>query len=241
MRRLLPAPAADVDPRDAYAVPSGRHLRANMVTSVDGAAAVAGRVGALSGTADQGVLHVLRALADVVLVGAGTIRAEGYGPDLVPPDEQRRRVAAGHPPVPRLAIVTRSLDLDLAAPLFTAADVRPLVVTTAAAPGARVAAAREVADVVTVGADRVDMSAALDALAERGLRRVLSEGGPHVLAELFAAGQVDELCLTVSPRVLCGHELRVTDGAPLPRPVGLRLAHVLEEDDFLFLRYTRPG
>jgi riboflavin biosynthesis pyrimidine reductase len=240
MRRLFPTPAADVDPRDAYAVPSERHLRVNMVAGVDGAAAVAGRVGALSGPADDAVLHVLRALADVVLVGAGTIRAEGYGPALVPPDEQRRRAVAGDPPVPRLAIVTRSLDLDLGAPLFTAAAVRPLILTTTSAAG-RHAAAGEVADVITVGAERVDMPAALDALADRGLRRVLSEGGPHLLAELFAADQVDELCLTVSPRVTCGHELRITAGPPLSEPAGLSLAHVLEEDEFLFLRYTRLG
>src|SRR5919202_237067 len=98
-----------------------------MVASADGAAAVAG------------------------LVGAGTIRAEGYGPDLVTPDEKRRRAAAGDPPVPRLAIVTRSLDLDLAAPLFTAAVVRPVIVPTASAPADRHAAAAEVADIITVG------------------------------------------------------------------------------------------
>lgn len=241
MRSLLPTPAAEVDPREAYAVPAGRHLRVNMVASADGAAAVAGRVGALSGPADQAVLHALRALADVVLVGAGTIRAEGYGPALIPPGEQRRRTDAGDPPLPRLAIVTRSLDLDLAAPLFTAAAVRPLIVTTAAAPAGRRAAAGDVADVITAGGDRVDLPAALGALADRGLRQVLSEGGPHLLAELFAAKQVDELCLTVSPRVTCGQELRITAGLPLPQPAGLQLAHVLEQDGFLFLRYIRTG
>jgi riboflavin biosynthesis pyrimidine reductase len=239
MRRLLPTYDADVDPRVAYAVPAGRHLRVNMVTSADGAAAVAGRVGALSGAADEDVLHLLRALADVVLVGAGTIRAEGYGPDLVPAAEQRRRVDAGESPVPRLAIVSRTLDLDLAAPLFTAARVRPLVVTTSDAPADRRAAAGDVADVVTAGVERVDLPAAVRALADRGLRRVLSEGGPHVLAQLYAADQVDELCLTVSPRVTCGHDVRITAGPPLPHPAGLHLAHVLEQDGFLFLRYTR--
>jgi riboflavin biosynthesis pyrimidine reductase len=241
MRRLLPTPHGEVDPYDAYALPAGPHLRVNMVTSVDGAAAVAGRVGALSGPADETVLHVLRALADVVLVGAGTIRAEGYGPELVPPQEQPRRAAAGYPPQPRLAIVTRTLDLDLAAPLFTAETVRPLIITTGSAPAGRRAAAGEVADVVTAGAERVDVAGALDALADRGLPRVLSEGGPHLLAELFAADRVDELCLTVSPRVTCGQELRVTAGPPLTQPAGLHLAHVLEEDEFLFLRYTRRG
>lgn len=238
MRRLFPTPAAEVDPRDAYPVPDAPHLRVNMVASVDGAAAVAGRVGALSGPADDAVLHVLRGLADVVLVGAGTIRAEGYGPTLLPPDQQRQREGAGHPPLPPLAIITRSLDLDLTAPLFTAAISRPLILTTASAPADRRAAAREVADLITAGTERIDMAVAVSALIERGLRRILSEGGPHLLAELYAAHQVDELCLTISPRLTCGHELRITAGPPLPQPAGLHLGHVLEQDGFLFLRYT---
>ncbi len=241
MRRLFPTPAAEVDPRDAYPVPAGPYLRVNMVASVDGSAAVAGRVGALSGPADDAVLHVLRGFADVILVGAGTIRAEGYGPILLPPDEQHRREAAGHSPLPPLAIVTRSLDLDLTAPLFTAAISRPLILTTASAPADRRTAAGDVADVITAGTDRIDMAVAVDALVERGLRRILSEGGPHLLAELYTAHKVDELCLTISPRITCGQELSITAGPPLPQPAGLHLAHILEHDEFLFLRYTNSS
>jgi riboflavin biosynthesis pyrimidine reductase len=178
-------------------------------------------------------------LADVVLVGAGTVRAEGYGPVRVPQDRQRQREAAGRLPVPPLAIVTRSLDLDLAAPLFTAAAVRPLVLTAGSAPQDRRRAAAEVADVVVAGDDRVDMVDAVGALVDRGLTRILSEGGPHLLAELFAADLVDELCLAVAPLVTCGHQLRITSGPALATPAGLRVASVLEEDGFLFLRYGR--
>lgn len=179
MRRLFPDPAENVDPADAYApsAPAGRYLRVNMIASADGAATVTGRVGALAGPADDQLLHVLRGLADVVLVGAGTVRVEGYGPTLLPADGQHRRAAAGQPPVPPLAVVTRRLDVDLTAPLFTAARTRPLILTTADAPADRCAAARDVADVIVAGDDRVDMATAVQTLADRGFRRVLCEGG----------------------------------------------------------------
>ena len=243
MRRLLPHPADAVDSLDAYALPeTGRpHLRVNMVSSIDGAAAVDGRVGILSGKADGVLLHELRSLCDVLLVGAGTIRAEGYGPLELSDDEQQRRLDAGQAAVPRLAVLTRSMDLDLAAPVFTAATARPLVVTTEQAPARRRDEAAAVADVVVAGRDDVDLGAALAELARRGLPRVLSEGGPHVLAAMFTADLVDELCLAVAPVVTAGGELRITAGPPLVPPRPMSLAHVLERDEFLFLRYTRTG
>lgn len=163
-----------------------------MVSSVDGAAAVAGRVGALSGSVDDHLLHVLRDLSDVVLVGAGTIRAEGYGPCVVPVDMQQRRRDRGEPAVPPLAVITRRVDLDLSAPLFAAALSRPLMITTASAPPDRLAAAGDVAEVIVVGDDRVDLAGAIAALTGLGLPRILCEGGPHLLAQLYAAGHVDE-------------------------------------------------
>ena len=243
MRRLLPDPADAVGTLEAYALPTTDrpHLRVNMVSSIDGGAAVEGRVGILSGQADGALLHELRSLCDVLLVGAGTIRAEGYGPLELSDDEQRRRLDAGQAAVPRLAVLTRSLDLDLAAPVFTAATARPLVVTTEQAPAGRREAAEAVADVVVAGRDDVDLSAALAELGRRGLPRVLSEGGPHVLAAMFAADLVDELCLAVAPVVTAGGELRITAGPALDPARPMNLAHVLEKDEFLFLRYTRTS
>lgn len=242
LHRLMPEPAGAVDTADAYPLPDGTspHLRVNMVSSADGAAAVEGRVGVLSGSADQVLLHELRARTDVLLVGAGTVRAEGYGPIRVAEEWRERRLAEGRVPEPRLAVLSGSLDLDLDAPVFTSATQRPLILTTERAPADRRRAADAVADVLVVGEVRVDPAAALEALAERGLPRVLSEGGPHVLAELFARGLVDELCLAVAPLVTCGTELRITAGPPLPHPARMRLAHVLEHEGYLFLRYTRP-
>ncbi len=243
MRRLLPAPSGEVDTLDAYAVPGphGAHLRVNMVSGIDGAAAVDGRVGVLSGAADRRLLHELRSLCDVLLVGAGTIRAEGYGPLELSEEQQRRRVDSGQAAVPRLAVLTRSLDLDLTARVFSGATARPLVVTTEAAPRERREEAARVAEVVVAGGEDVDLGQALGELAGRGLPRVLSEGGPHVLASMFAADLVDELCLAVAPVVTGGNELRITAGPALEPPRSMRLAHVLEADDFLFLRYARAA
>lgn len=243
MRRLLPDPRDEVETLDAYALPEGDgpHLRVNMVASIDGAAAVEGRVAVLSGTADGLLLHDLRSLCDVLLVGAGTIRAEGYGPLELTDDQQRRRVAAGQAAVPRLAVLTRSLELDLTAPVFTEATARPLVVTTAEASAARGDQASALADVVVAGRHDVDLGAAVAELAGRGLPRILSEGGPHVLSAMYAADVVDELCLAVAPVVTAGSELRITAGPALEPPKPMQLAHVLERDEFLFLRYTRPN
>ncbi len=241
MRRLHPEPADSVDLAQAYAVPdeSSRHLRVNMVSSVDGAATIDGRVGGLTGPADQALLHTLRALADVVLVGASTVRAEGYGALDLPEPWQQVRTARGQLPRPSLALLTRSMDLDVSAPVFTDALARPLVITSTAAPVERREAAAEVADVVVAGEEYVDLTAVLDALVARGLTRILSEGGPHVLAEMFAADLVDELCLAVAPMVVGGDGTRITAGPGLPTPKSLGLAQVLEEDGFLFLRYER--
>ncbi len=243
MRRLLPTPSEQVDTLDAYALPDdGRaRLRVNMVSSVDGAAAVEGRVGILSGPADGLLLNELRSLCDVLLVGAGTIRAEGYGPLVLTDTEQERRVAGGQSALPRLAVLTRSLDLDLSAPVFTEATARPLLITTDRASAARREQASAVADLVVAGRDDVDLAVALAGLAARGLPRILSEGGPHVLAALFAADLVDELCLAVSPLVTAGGELRITAGPALEPPRPLHLVQVLEQDGFLFLRYARTA
>jgi riboflavin biosynthesis pyrimidine reductase len=247
VRCLLPPPGtADLgedDLLEAYRVdppePDRVHVRVGFVASADGAVELDGHSEGLSGPADKRVFHLLRGLADVVLVGAGTARREGYGPVRLTPEVRDRRRSAGQLPVPPLAVVTARLDLDLDAPMFTDASVRTIVVTSGSGdPGRRAAAAR-VADVVIAGDDRVSVEPALTALAERGLGRVLCEGGPTLVGDLVAADRVDELCLTVAPLLAGGGPTaRVSTGAPsVPR--GLRLAQVLEEEGNLSLRYLR--
>lgn len=219
---------------DRYAYPTpGPWLRANMVASADGAAWRAGRTGPLGGEADRRLLSTLRALADVVIAGAGTVRVEGYGPVRRGPGWGNLR--DGRPPTPPLAVVSRSLDLDFDGPLFT--EARTIVITCSAAPEDRMAVCRKVADVIVAGDDAVDVGPALDALVERGFTRLLTEGGPTLLAEFAAAGRLDELCLTVSPQLVGGDAARIIDGPGLA--TYLRLAHALVDEDFLFLRYLR--
>jgi riboflavin biosynthesis pyrimidine reductase len=252
MRQVYPGGQAVTDAALAglYAYPGlgappARWLRANMVESMDGAATVAGRSGGLSGQADEQVFAMLRALADVILVGAGTARAEGYGP--VRPESEGLRWAwlrDGRPPSPPIAVVTRALDLDPGSPLLVGAPphARTIIITTGSAPAQRRAAVARTAEVIVAGETSVDLKAAVDALAERGHQRISCEGGPHLLAQLAGAGLLDELCLTVSP-VLAGPgaDRILTGGLPMPGggPQRFTLAHVAADEGYLLCRYLR--
>lgn len=236
--RLRPQPAAVVDAAEEYAHAPGTN-RVNMVASVDGAATLEGRVGSLTGPADQRLLLLLRALADTLVVGAGTLRAEGYGPLTVDPALAPLRTAAGQAPAPRLVVPTRTLDLDPEGPAFAEALEPPLVLTTRQAPADRVTAMREVAEVVVLGEDDLDLAECLRLVSAVGRGRVLCEGGPTLLGRLVAQGLVDELCLAVAPVVAVGRESRIAAGDPLPVPLALRLTRVCTAEEFLFLSYER--
>lgn len=252
MRRLLPDPADGLDDDDllaAYAPPepAARHLRVNFVTSADGAGTLDGLSGGLSSPADKRVFALLRDLADVVLVGAGTVRAENYGYPTPGPQRRARRPERGRAEVPVLAVVSGALDLDPGARLFREAAAaeaaglaRPVVLTAAGAPADRRAALEPVADVLVAGEEHVDLARALDELAGRGLPRVLCEGGPTLFGTLAAGGLLDELCLTVSPLLAGAGAGRVIAG-PRQSPTRLAVRHVLEEDGTLFLRYAADG
>jgi riboflavin biosynthesis pyrimidine reductase len=224
VRQLLPAFVDPVDPREVYAdfpQAAGRPgVRLNMIASLDGATALEGVAGGLGGRADRELFALLRSLADVVLVAAGTVRAERYGPAAVP-----------------VAVVTRSCRLDWDSRFFTAQDARPVVVTVADAPAAARARAAELADVILAGEQHVDLAAAVGALGARGFQAVLCEGGPTLNAQLAAAGLLDELCLTLSPLLVGGPAKRLLDGPLVPSPPALALTSACEEDGFLFLRY----
>jgi riboflavin biosynthesis pyrimidine reductase len=214
------------------------HLRANFVASVDGAVEVGGRTGELTSPPDQRVLALLRAQCDALLLGAGTLRAEGYGPVLVSERWRRWRRDRGMPEHPVLVIVSGSLALDPAWPVFSEARTRPLVATCASAPAGRRTALAAATDLLTVGEDAVDLPAALAALPARGLRQVLCEGGPHLLGSLIAADLVDELCLTISPLLAGAGAGRIAAGPASPLR-SMRLGPVLVAGDHLLLRYHR--
>jgi riboflavin biosynthesis pyrimidine reductase len=226
MRQLLPFPCDPVDPAELYGdlPPTGTRpaVRLNMIASIDGATAVAGLSGGLGGPADRALFAVLRSRADVVLVAAGTVRAERYGPSRVP-----------------VAVISRSCRLDWDSPFFTAAIAAPIVVTVAGAPALERKKAADLADVIIAGEQDVDLAAALGALAERGYAQVLAEGGPTLNGQLAAAGLLDELCLTLSPLLAGGEAKRILAGPALTAGPGWRLRSLCEQDGFLFLRY-RP-
>ena len=247
MRLLLPTARDDVDPVELYDAgdrrpPEGRPwVLANMVSTVDGAGAFGGVTAPISSPTDKRLFALLRSVADLILVGASTVRAEGYGPAKLSEALREKRTARGQEPVPPIAVVSGSLQLDWSSRFFGEAGVRPIVLTMASAPEDARARAAEVADVVVAGDDRVDIADAMAQLRDRGFEIVLTEGGPTLLGELVAADLLDELCLALSPMIAAGRAPRIVGSVVVEHPQRLAVAHVLEDDGFLFLRYVRPG
>ncbi|PWI20435.1 pyrimidine reductase family protein [Streptomyces sp. Act143] len=216
-------------------------LRANMVSTLDGAAQHDGKSQPISTAADMRIFGTLRGLADVVVVGAETVRQEGYRPARARAEFAAAREAAGQGPAPAIAIVSASLDLDFSLPLFTSPLVPTLILTGAAAAPGRVATAEKAgARVVTAGDGvGVEPARAVRALADLGFARLLTEGGPRLLGQFVAAGVLDELCLTVSPMLTAGGAQRIAGGPAVAVPQRFALVSLLEEEGFLFGRYQR--
>jgi riboflavin biosynthesis pyrimidine reductase len=204
--------------------PTRPWVLANMVAGVDGSVAIDGRTKEMSSAADRALFHHLRTLADVILVGAGTVRDENYGP---------HRPKDGSEPRP-IAVVTNALQLDLTSPFFTDAVARPIVLTSDRAPADALLRASDVADVRVMGASRVDIGAAIADLG--GV--ILSEGGPTLLAEIMRADALDELCLTIAP-IAGGDPGRIVADSLAGHIVRFTLASVVEGDGDVFLRYLR--
>lgn len=216
-------------------------LRANMVSTLDGAAQHGGRSQPISSATDMRIFGTLRQLADVVIVGAETVRQEGYRPARARAEFAEMREAAGQGPVPAIAVVSAGLDLDFSLPLFVSPQEPTLIVTGAAAPPDRVAAAEKAGARVVIAGDGVGVEPArlVQALGELGHTRLLTEGGPRLLGQLVAAGVLDELCLAVSPMLTAGDAQRIAGGPSVAVPQRFVLASVLEEEGFLFTRYQR--
>jgi len=233
----LPAPFAP-----GGALPDGRPwVTANMVTSVDGAVSVGGVSGGLQVPGDGEVFGALRSMADAVLVGAGTVRAENYGPVQVRDGYHSDRAGRGQEPVPRLVVVTNrgdlSGDLRLFDPVRWAGLTPPLVLTTAAGAEA-LAGVADRCEVRVTGEREVNLRAGLAGLRADGAGVVVCEGGPQLNASLVEAGLLDELCVTLSPLVAAGTAGRiVAGGSDRDAPVAVRLGHLLEHGGALFARW----
>jgi riboflavin biosynthesis pyrimidine reductase len=219
--------------------PEGTWVRVNFVSTVDGAALGANsRASSISSPADQRLFALLRGLCDLVLVGAGTARAEKYRP--VEPDEvsSELRRHLGLAPTPTIAVVSRSLNVP--DELLSDGMAQTVVVTCESAPRPRLVELASADRAVVAGDSQVDLDSAIDALSRRGYRRILCEGGPTLFADLARADRLDELCLTLSPMLVAGDARRITRGPLITPDVRLRLAHVLGAGDDLFLLYARP-
>ncbi|MBV9660652.1 MAG: pyrimidine reductase family protein [Acidimicrobiales bacterium] len=221
----------------AYLHPTEPHLRVNFVESLDGAVEIGGRSRPLGGPVDHDAFMAMRAVTDVIVVGAGTTRAESYGPVRLDEAAQDRRRARGQAALPPLAVVTARGDLDPTSRLFgPGSDV--LILTTAQVVAERHDLA-EVAELVACGDAYVDLGAAVGELRSRGLQRALCEGGAQLMRSLLMVGLVDELCLTFAP-ILAGSQYRRLAGpGPLPEVERFRLASLIVGDGMILTRYQR--
>ena len=224
---------------ESYPWPEGRvWVRAMMVTTLDGAAVGPdGRSGTISSDADRHVFDAVRRDTDVVLVGAETLRVEQYTPMKAKPADTSRREAAGQLPAPVIAIVSGSLDLPWTLPIWAQSTHTPLILTPEDADEDKVATARSYAEVITL--KEVSPQAIVDALAARGLRRIVCEGGPSLLQAMIAADLVDEVDITIAPLV-SGNDATART-AMLDEPTRYRLVQVLEAEEFLMTRYLAEG
>ena len=228
----------------AYPWPEGGPwTRVAMLRALDGGVAGPdGRSRSISSEQDRAVLGEIRRLSDAIVVGASTMRQEPYGPLVAPPDAKEPRRHLGLAAAPVLVVVSASLDLPWDAPVFTESDRTPLVVTGAPdrADPERLRRAREHADVIAIDSTQIRASDIVRALHERGLRRLVCEGGPGLLASFAAEDLVDEVDLTLSP-------LLATQGngpghpALAAGPHRFELAHLLLHESFLFAKYLRVG
>lgn len=222
--------------------PEQTWVRANFITSVDGGATADGSSGAMGGPGDRFIFNLLRELADVIVVGAGTVRIEGYSGAQLGVAQRRHRQSRGQSEVPQLAIVTKSGQLNRDMAVFTRTEVPPLVLTcTSAADRTRrlLSGLGEVLDCSAGDPEKVDEATLLATLGARGMRRVLTEGGPRLLASLVGRDMLDELCLTVAPYIVGGQAPRIANGQGqlLTR---MRCAHVLTDDaGYLYTRYIK--
>jgi riboflavin biosynthesis pyrimidine reductase len=241
-----PIDTAD-DPRliDFYAYPDELQscwVRGNMIASLDGGATDDGKAGGLAGPGDRAVFSLMRHAADVILVGAATVRIENYSGAQLPDAARQVRQRRGQAEVPPIAVVTQSGDLDPHALLFTRTEVPPLILTCSRSfddTRRRFGSVAEVIDASGPQSDVVDGGTVLKILAERGLYRVLCEGGPLFLGLLIENDLLDELCLSIAPILVGGIARRLVSG-PGQVHINMRRAHVLTDDDgYLYTRYVR--
>jgi riboflavin-specific deaminase-like protein len=218
------------------ALPGRPHIVANMIETADGRATFEGRTEQISSETDRALFHSLRAQVDAVMVGTATIALERYGPLARRPEVRRRRAELGLAAVPLAVTASRSLELPADAPLFADPESRIVVLTNSDREPPPCAAQLIVE---RIPGEELDFTAGMERLRiVHGVRAMLHEGGPTLLAAMLAPGLVDELFLTVSPMLVGGGEPSVVEGTAFEQPRNLQLVSVLRHEDFLYLRYA---
>ncbi len=246
-QRLLPVPGtltAAEAVRDVAVTAAAREHRPyvvlNMVATADGRATVAGRAGPIGNQADRELFHQLRTRTDAVMAGAGTMRVEHYGRLVRDAELRAEREREGLRPDPLAVIVSGRLDLPLDdVPLLSDPESTVAVLTAA---DAEIEGAQATVHYLRAKGSSLDLEAMLGELrSEHGVRSILCEGGPTLNGALLAQGLVDELFLSLAPKLASGpSHLTIVEGAALPNPRDMELTWVLESEGHLFLRYVLP-
>jgi riboflavin biosynthesis pyrimidine reductase len=224
---------------EIYSWPPGWWARAMMVQTIDGAFfGPDGKSRSISSDRDREVLVEARRLADVVLVGAQTIRTERYRPMVAKPEWQAARAAIGAQPAPVVAIVSASLDLPWEEPLFGESAITPMVFTDGSATRERTLIAEEIqstgrVEIIECASLPLD---ALEVLRQRGFTRIVCEGGPRLLRDLFS--EIDEIDLTIAP-MLIGQDVPASDADLEPNRIDWILEYVWDHEGFIFNKYVR--
>ena len=223
--------------------PQRPYVLTNMISSVDGAISIDGASEGLGAPADFEIFMALRSIADVIIVGAETVRVERYKPPRPPERVERLRSHRGQAPRPTIAVLTASANLDPKLPLFSDPEHQPIILCGAAAAPEALSRIQNLASIIQFPTDRVAPRDALTKLRERGFRHALLEGGPTLNAQFIADDCVDEWNLTLSPTLVAGEASRTATGPQaVKHPV--QLVHVWRSDNMLFLQYRRihqPG
>jgi riboflavin biosynthesis pyrimidine reductase len=243
INQIFPAQAAartDEDLLALYAYPSERPwVRFNFISSLDGSATHQGVSAPLGNEGDRRLFGLIRRLCDVIVVGAGTVRAEGYEGPLVSDEDTRWRAVHGLSGHPALAMISGTLGIDPDSELFRLSPVRPVIFTTARADQERVRSLSGVADVVVAGEESVEARRCAEWLQNRGLGRMLCEGGPSIFGDFIAEDSVDELCLSLSPLLTGGEGTRISAGVESPALRRMTLASLVESDSAVYGRWVR--
>jgi len=230
---------------ELYAYPenlASSWVRSNFISSLDGGATVDGKSGDLAGPGDRALFQVMRDLADVIVVGAGTVRAENYGGAKLGVAARQSRQARGQDEVPPICIISQSGRLERDMRVFTDTEVPPLVFTSLDTSGVtreRLGDSAEMLSGSGPDAGAVDLATVLRTLADRGLRRVLTEGGPRLHGTFIEDGLLDELCLSLAPTVVGGQARRIATGVSQVH-TPMRPSMLLSDDaGYLYARYVR--